>query len=49
MTMPNPFLAHIQQREKHEQHAEQIKLAWITFCEKLESIKRKAEDHKKNV
>lgn len=49
MNVPNPFLKHVKRQAEHEEHVEKIKLAWLTFCDRLEAIKRKAEYHNKNV
>lgn len=49
MTVQNPFLQHAQHKAEHEDRIEKMKLAWISFCDKLEDIKRRAEQHNKNV
>jgi len=49
MIIPNPFRIYVQRDNDHLQRAEKMKQAWITFCDKLEMIKRKAKDNKQNL
>lgn len=49
MTVQNPFLLHVHLKDEHEDRIEKMKLAWLAFCDKLEDIKRRAEQRDKNV
>jgi hypothetical protein len=49
MSVLNPFLRRVQRKAEHEDRIEKMKLAWLAFCDRLEDIKRRAEQHDKNV